>query len=74
MPDLKCWHRARQDEYYRSIIQPDEEYFADMARSRILVGWEEDYVVGGEVVGGITRGKEERAVEEERRRQGREKE
>lgn len=74
MPSLECWKSAREHEYYKTVIQPDEEYFADMARSRILVGWEEVYIQHGEVTGGITGEGEKRAVREEKARQREEEE
>lgn len=32
------------DPYYERVIQPDEEAFFDLSRSKITVGWEEEYI------------------------------
>lgn len=50
MPDLECYERARNDQYYKDVITPDELEFADMEKSKLLVGWEEVYIENGEAV------------------------
>ena len=50
MPSLECYEKALQDEYYVNVVSKDDQYFADMGKSKILVGWEEHYVVDGKVV------------------------
>lgn len=44
MPSLECYERALSDEYYARVIAPDEKEFADMARSKVTIGWEEYHV------------------------------
>lgn len=56
MPELECYERARTDQYYLDVVVPDEEYFADMGRSQVAVGWEEVWVEGGKVVEADTKG------------------
>lgn len=50
MPSLDCYEKALQDEYYKNVVGPDDQYFADMERSKIMIGWEEVYVQDGKVV------------------------
>lgn len=50
VPDLGCYEEAMADQYYKDVITPDEMEFADMARSKVIVGWEELYVDDGKVV------------------------
>lgn len=50
MPSLDCYEKALQDEYYVNVVAPDDKYFADMERSKMLVGWEEVYVQDGKPV------------------------
>lgn len=50
MPDLGCYERAMNDQYYKDVIAPDELEFADMKKSKVLVGWEETYVENGKAV------------------------
>lgn len=50
MPDLSCYERALKDKYYADVIAPDEAYFADMQRTKVIVGWEEVYISEGQVV------------------------
>ena len=50
MPELSCYERALEDQYYKDVIGPDDVYFADMERSKIVVGWEEVYIADGKVV------------------------
>ena len=50
MPDLSCYEKALSDQHYKDVIAPDDTYFADMERSKIMVGWEEVYVKDGKVV------------------------
>lgn len=48
--DFDCLERARQDPYYKDTVAPDEEKFIDMEKSQMIVGWEEVYVEGGQIV------------------------
>lgn len=50
MPSLDCYEKALQDEYYINVVGPDDKYFADMDKSKIMIGWEEAYVQDGRVV------------------------
>jgi len=50
MPRLECYENALRDPYYRDVIAVDDGTFADMARSKVTVGWVEGYVEEGEVV------------------------
>lgn len=58
MPDLACYERALADKYYADVVAPDEAYFADMGRSKVVVGWEEVYVLDGRVVNTAEKGAE----------------
>lgn len=50
MPNLDCYQRAIEDEYYKNVIAPDEQEFADWSSSKLTVGWEEVYIQNGKVV------------------------
>jgi hypothetical protein len=43
-------YAAVADPEYPEKLEPDEGKFLDSARSMVTVGWEEVYVVDGEVV------------------------
>jgi hypothetical protein len=47
MDDL---YKAVQDPDYPARVGPDEQKFLDVARSTVTVGWEEVYVLNGEVI------------------------
>lgn len=50
MPTLDCFAAAIKDPYYQEVVGPDESNFADLAKTRVMVGWEEVYVDNGKVV------------------------
>ena len=50
MPSLSCYENALKDPYFRDVIAVDDGVSADMARSKVTVGWVEGYVEDGEVV------------------------
>lgn len=50
MPGLDCFEKVRDDPYFKRVIAPDEAVFADMARTKVTVGWVEAHVEGGQVV------------------------
>lgn len=50
MPDLSCYERALSDQYYKDVIAPDDTCFANMEKSKVMVGWEEVYVEDGKVI------------------------
>ncbi|OAL30475.1 hypothetical protein AYO22_01673 [Fonsecaea multimorphosa] len=50
MPDVACFHRAREDPYYAEVVAPDEEKLFDWASAEWTIGWEEVYIKDGKVV------------------------
>lgn len=44
MPSAQCFDNARKDPYYESTVKPDEDRFADMSKSKLIVGWEEVHI------------------------------
>lgn len=50
MPSLSCFDEAQKDPYYEEVVAQDELKFADVPRTKILIGWEEVYVQDGKVV------------------------
>lgn len=50
MHDLEDFKRARQDPFYIEKVAPDEAKMADPAKTQIIVGWEECYVLDGKVL------------------------
>jgi len=50
MPSLSCFDEAQKDPYYLEVVAPDELKFADVPRTKILIGWEEVYVKDGKKV------------------------
>jgi EthD domain len=60
MRDLEDFKRAQQDPFYVEKVAPDEAKMADPAKTKIIVGWEECYVLDGKVLAdgeaGVVRG------------------
>jgi hypothetical protein len=50
MRDLEDFKRAQQDPFYIEKVAPDEAKMADPAKTQIIVGWEECYVLDGKVL------------------------
>ena len=50
MPDLSCYEKAIEDQYYKDVIVPDEMAFADWSSSKLTVGWEEVYIQDGKAL------------------------
>lgn len=48
--NFTCLDRAREDPYYREVVEPDEKKFFDLEKSQVIVGWEECYVEDGKVL------------------------
>ena len=58
--DLEDFKRAQQDPFYIEKVAPDEAKMADPAKTQVIVGWEECYVLDGKVLAdgeaGVVRG------------------
>lgn len=50
MPDISCFHKAREDPYYAEAIAPDEDKLFEWESACWTVGWEEVYVKDGKAV------------------------
>ncbi len=50
MPDASCFHKAREDPYYKEVVFPDEEKLFEWETAKWSVGWEEVWVEDGKVV------------------------
>ncbi|OAG38794.1 hypothetical protein AYO21_06989 [Fonsecaea monophora] len=50
MPDVSCFHKAREDPYYAEVIAPDEDKLFDWNTAEWTIGWEEVYIKDGKVV------------------------
>ncbi|EXJ89633.1 hypothetical protein A1O3_02700 [Capronia epimyces CBS 606.96] len=46
---LEDYKKIKQDPWYRQMLVPDHEKFADTKRTKIAVGWIEEFVRDGEV-------------------------
>ncbi|KAL2808492.1 EthD domain-containing protein [Aspergillus granulosus] len=50
--DIEDYKRMKQDPWYQEHLIGDHEKFADTKRSMMTIGWIEEFVRDGEVVGG----------------------
>ncbi|KIW76498.1 hypothetical protein Z517_11244 [Fonsecaea pedrosoi CBS 271.37] len=50
MPEVSCFHKAREDPYYAEVIAPDEDKLFDWNTAEWTIGWEEVYIKDGKVV------------------------
>ncbi|KAA8650834.1 hypothetical protein EYZ11_003814 [Aspergillus tanneri] len=48
--DIEDYLKARNDPYYRDVIVPDHQHFADSEKTVFFTGWVETFVVNGRVV------------------------
>ncbi|KAL6718203.1 hypothetical protein ACLMJK_004291 [Lecanora helva] len=48
--DLDVVVRMQQDPYYKEFIQNDHDNFADGQKTRVTIGFSEDYIVGGKAI------------------------
>ncbi|KAG6989879.1 hypothetical protein G7Y79_00062g093570 [Physcia stellaris] len=48
--DVEDFVRMKADPYYREVVAPDHENFADTTRSSMTTGWVEDHVLDGKIV------------------------
>jgi hypothetical protein len=48
--DPQDFINVKQDPHYKQVVMPDHENFADMERSRMMTGWIERHIVGGQAV------------------------
>ncbi|KAF4553277.1 Decarboxylase tpcK-like protein [Elsinoe fawcettii] len=47
------YKRLKQDDFYKTHLIPDHEEFADTKKSRMTIGWIEEFVRDGEPVDGL---------------------
>lgn len=50
MPDISCFHNARQDPFYLAEVLPDENKLFDWESAMYNIGWEEVYIKDNKVV------------------------
>ncbi|KAK3301747.1 EthD domain-containing protein [Chaetomium strumarium] len=51
--DIEGYWRMKQDPWYKEHLVGDHERFADTTRSKITIGWIEEFVRDGEAVDGF---------------------
>lgn len=51
--DLEGYKAMKEDPYYKEHLMHDHENFADTRRSKITIGWVEEFIRDGEVVDGL---------------------
>ncbi|KAF3399331.1 hypothetical protein DPV78_007052 [Talaromyces pinophilus] len=50
---IEDYKRMKQDPWYREHLVGDHEKFADTKKSRMTIGWIEEFIRDGEVVDGF---------------------
>ncbi|KAK2767071.1 hypothetical protein FQN54_006390 [Arachnomyces sp. PD_36] len=50
---IEDYKRMKDDQWYRERLAPDHVNFADMKRSKMTIGWVDEFVRNGEIVDGL---------------------
>lgn len=48
--DVQDYVRVREDEHFKTVVNPDHDVFSDPARTKFVTGWFEFHVADGKAV------------------------
>ncbi|KID82418.1 conidial pigment polyketide synthase PksP/Alb1 [Metarhizium guizhouense ARSEF 977] len=51
-PDIECFVRMKADPFFKQMVGPDHEKFADTKRSQMMIGWFSPLMMNGKLVHG----------------------